>query len=271
MRCIVLVLAIVLAACTPRPEAQFEEEFNQRIETGRLTGAALADAYIDRGLLRLSTENSDGAVADFNLAIQAAPDLAEAYVWRGIAMGAKKDRARAREDYGRALAIDPDYWFAHGNSGLAMAEAGEDDAALAELARAVELGMPHRAEYFIRETQYRRYTEVTRRGVAYTTKVPMQLSVAATDQLAIYRLARAQIFLERGDRESALAESQHAVQLAGDSLAVRWHLVEVLTELGKCEEANQQLDTLGSRIGMHFVRESKDECPKLPLLRKVLT
>lgn len=270
MRCIVLVLAIVVAGCTPRPEAQFEEEFNQRIQSGGLSGAALADAYIDRGLLRLATQNPDGAIADFDLAIQAAPRQPEAYVWRGVAMSAKNDTARAREEYGRALAVDPDYWFAHGNSGLAMMEAGEDDAALAELARALELGMPHRDEYFIRETRYRRYTQVTRRGVAYTRKVPIELAVAAKDHLAFYRLGRAQIFFKRGDKESALVKTQHTVQLAPDSTSARWHMIRLLSALGQCEEANRQLDTFGEGFRTLFVPGPRDECPNLPNLEKAL-
>ncbi|MFM9841954.1 MAG: tetratricopeptide repeat protein [Dongiaceae bacterium] len=264
MRCIVLALAIVVAGCTPSPEVQIEEEFNQRIQSGGLTGAALADAYTDRGILHLATEKPDAAIADFNLAIQAAPEFAEAYVWHGVAMSAKNDKTRAREYFDRALAIDPEFWFAQGMSGLAMAEAGEDDAALAKLARAIDLGMPHRSEYFVRETRYRRYTQVTRRGVAYTTKVPVELAAAASDQLILYHLARAQIFLKRSEKESALAESQQAVQLAPDSSAVRWRLIEVLVALDQCEEANRQAETFGEFAKMLLMARMTDECPTPP-------
>lgn len=263
MRLSVFMLAILVAGCTPPPEAEIEDEFNRRIESGGLSGAALADAYTDRGLLRLATENPNGALADFDMAIQAAPDSAEAYVWHGVAKSIKKDEAGARSDYARALAIDPDYWFAHGTSGLAMAEAGENDAALAALARALELGMPHRSEYFVREIQHRRFTYVSRRGVARTRKVPIELAVAARDHLALYRIARAMIFLDRGDKASALAESQHAVELAPDSASAKFRLIAVLSALGQCEEAHRQLDTLDEEFRLFFVPGPKDECPKL--------
>jgi tetratricopeptide (TPR) repeat protein len=264
MRFILLALAIVIAGCTPRPENEFEEDFDQRIRSGGSSGAALADAYIDRGLLRVASQNPDGAIADFDLAIQAAPDLAEAYVWRGAIMSAKNDKVRARQDYDRALAVDPDYWFARGMSGLMMVEAGEDDAALTELARAIELGMPHRDEYFVRETRYRRYTQVTRRGVAYTRKVPIGLAVAAKDHLAFYRLGRAQIFFKRGDKQSALAETQQAVQLAPESSSAQMRLIVMLVGLRQCEEANQQLAAWGRGAGIIFANPSKDQCPTLP-------
>ena len=109
---------------------------------------------------------------------------------------------------------------------------------------------------------------VTRRGVAYTRKVPIALAIAAKDHLAFYRLARAQIFLKRGDKESALAETQLTVQLAPDSTSARWHLIRLLSELGQCEEANRQLDTFGKDFRALFVPGPRDECPKLPNLEK---
>ncbi len=263
MRSIVLALAIFVAGCTPSPEVQMEDEFNQRIQSG-LTGAAVADAYADRGILHLATEKPDAAIADFNLAIQAAPDFAEAHVWHGVAMSAKNDKTRARQDFDRALAIDPEFWFAHGMSGLARQEAGEDDAALAELARAIELGMPHRGEYFVRETRYRRQTELTRRGVAYTRKMPVELAFAVNDQLTLYRLARAQIFLKRGERESGIIESQQAIQLASNSSAVRLRLIGTLAALGQCEEANRQAEAYNEFARMLVMAQIADACPTPP-------
>lgn len=263
MRSIVFALAIFVASCTPSPEVQMEDEFNQRIQSG-LTGAALADAYSDRGILHLATEKPYAAIADFDLAIQAAPEFAEAHVWHGVAMSAKNDKTRAREDFDRALAIDPEFWFAHGMSGLARQEAGEDDAALAELARAIELGMPHRGEYFVRETRYRRYTEVSRRGVAYTTKVPVELAFGVDDQLILYRLGRALIFLKRGDRESGIIESQQAIQLASDSSAVRLRLIGTLAALGQCEEANRQAEAFNEFARMLVMAGMADKCPAPP-------
>src|ERR1700752_4980360 len=133
MRRIILVLAIIAAGCTAKPGGDIENDLDRRIQSGGLSGAALADAHIDRGLLRAATKNPDGALADFDAAIAAAPDQPEAYVWRGAIMDDKNDKVRARQDYDRALAIDPDYWFAHGAVGLSLAEAGDEDAALEEL------------------------------------------------------------------------------------------------------------------------------------------
>ena len=262
MRQFIVILAIIVAACTAKPGAEIGNDLDRRIQSGGLSGAALADALIDRGLLRAATEDPDGAVADFSAAIAAAPDLAEAYVWRGIVRGDKGDKASAREDFDRALAIDPDYWFAHGAVGLTLAATGDEDAALAELARALELGQAHRGEFFVREVRHRQVTQPSRKGRPATGTATQTLSVAASDHLALYRVARAQILLKRGDEDAALAESREAAGLAPNSLIAQWNLVRVLATLGQCEEAWRQTEAAFHLTHIRFVPpKSKDNCP----------
>jgi len=271
MRRIILFLAVFVAACTAKPGGDIETDLNRRIGAGGLSGRALADAYIDRGLLRAATKNLDGAIADFDAAIATAPDLAEAYVWRGIALDGKGDSARARAEFDRALTIDPDDWFAQGSLGMLMAKTGEEDAALATLARAIELGMPHSGEYFVREVRQYQATVPMPKGPPATGTAGQQLSSSAANQLALFRIARAGIFLERNDADAALAESRAAVGVAPDSGAAQWNLVFVLAELGRCEEAWNQTEALGSKTGFYlFQPKSKSECAELLKFRDAL-
>jgi tetratricopeptide (TPR) repeat protein len=264
MRRIILVLAVIVAACTAKPGAEIEGDLDRRIQAGGLSGAALADAYVDRGLYRAATKNPDGAIADFDAAIAAAPDQPEAYVWRGIVTGEKGDKAGARADYDRALAIDPDYWFAHGAIGLALAAAGDEDAALATLARALELGRPHSGEFFVREVRQSRITQLARKGPPARGTATQSLSVAVSDHLTLYRVVRAQIFLKRNDKEAALVESRDAVGLAPRSAVAQWSLVRILATLGQCEEAWRQMEAMGKNTGIYFYPpESKDDCSDL--------
>ncbi len=262
MRRIILVLAIIVAACTAKPGADIEKDLDHRIQSDGLSGAALADALIDRGLLRAATKNLDGAIVDLDAAIAAAPGLAEAYVWRGIVRGETGDKVRAREDYDRALAIDPDYWFAYGAIGLTLAAAGDEDAALAQLARALELGRSHRGEFFVRESRYQRITQLSRKGPPARGTATQALSVAVSDHLARYRVVRAQIFLKRNDKHAALVESKDAAALAPHSLIAQWNLVRVLAQLGQCEEAWRQTEAIFYLTRIRFAPpESKDNCP----------
>lgn len=267
MRRIILVLAIIVAACTAKPGGDIENDLDRRVQSGGLSGAALADALIDRGLLRVATKNLDGAIVDFNAAIAVVPDLAEAYVWRGIVTGEKGDKVRAREDYDRALAIAPDYWFAHGAVGLTLAEAGDDDAALAELARALELGQAHRGEFFVREIRQHQVIQPNRKGPPATGMATQKLSIAASDHLALYHVARALIFLKRSNNDAALVESKDAVGMAPDSALAQWNLVRTLATLGRCEEAWTQTEAMGKSTGIYFLPpKSKDKCPEFTKL-----
>lgn len=263
MRQIILALAAIVTACTS-PGAQIEADLNQRVQAAGQSGAALADAYVDRGLLRAATKNWDSAIADFDAAIRAAPEQPEAYVWRAIVLDTKGDSARARSEFDRALAIDPDYWFAQGSLGLLMARSGEEDAALATLARAIELGLPHSAEYFVHEVRQYQATVPMRKGPPATGTVGQQLSYSAADQLALFRITRARIFLKRSDADAAVAESRGAVSLVPDSAAAQWNLVFVLAKLGRCEEAWNQTEALGKASGFYLMPpKSKDECADL--------
>src|SRR5262249_40212274 len=197
-----------------KPGGDIESDVDQRIQSGGLSGVALAHALIERGLLRTTTKDQDGAIADFTAAIAAAPDLAEAYVWRGMVMAGKGNTAHAREHYTPALAIGPDYWLGNGAVGLMLAEAHDDDAALAELARALDLGQTHRGEFFVREIRQHQVTEPNRKGPPATGTATEKFSVAASDHLALYRVVRARIFLERGNKDAALAESKDAAEIA---------------------------------------------------------
>lgn len=269
MHRIIIVLAIVLAACTAKPGGDIENDLDQRIQSGGLSGAALADAYVDRGLLRSATHNPDGAIADFNAAIAVAPNLPEAYVWRGVMADVKGDKVGARADFDRALAIDPDYWFAHGNVGLMLEDAGDDDAALAELGRALELGQPHRGEFFVREVRQHHVTAPNPKGPPSTGTATQKLFIAASDHLALYHVARAQIFLKRSDKDTALAESRAAVGLAPDSLFAQWNLVRTLATVGQCEEAWRETQTMGKSTGISLLfapPKSKDHCPEFTKL-----
>ena len=147
-----LLLLFTLAACTPVATVQVDRDLSRSIDSGGLSGNALAAAYVDRGTVRLLNDNVEGAVADYDAAIVAAPGYAAAYVWRGQALDAEGEDRRANEDFDRAVALDPQAWQAYGARGLMLARSGEPDRALSDLARAIELGSSHEKEFLIQHT-----------------------------------------------------------------------------------------------------------------------
>ncbi len=70
------------------------------------------DAYINRGQVRQSQRDFEGAIADYSKAIELKPD-AGAYYVRGTVRQAKRDMDGALVDYSRAISLDPNLAQAH--------------------------------------------------------------------------------------------------------------------------------------------------------------
>lgn len=155
-----------IAACT------------RAIESGRWQGANLSWAYNNRGIAKRGKGDLDGAIADYNRAIELNPQSTKAYINRGVAKrgkghvdGAIADYKRAIElnpqdarayvhlgearrvkgdpdgaivDFNRALKIDPQYARAYGARGAAKRAKGDLDGAIADFTRTIEID-PHLA------------------------------------------------------------------------------------------------------------------------------
>ena len=92
--------------------------------------------WSNRGNARVSQNNLDGAIADFNQAIKLAPDQADPYLNRGTALEAKGDFTAAIADYNQVLSIDPKDAFAFNNRGNAEGGLGDWQTALADFQQA---------------------------------------------------------------------------------------------------------------------------------------
>jgi tetratricopeptide (TPR) repeat protein len=170
-----LAVALLLAASGARAQ-DYESERNrltQQIESGQLSGDALAKAYLTRGYIWMLLRNGQEALADINRAIAIAPKMTEAYELRAELFAAvgridraiddasqaitvapttdaqayffraeiwekKGDYAKAVADYDAGLARDPKVWAGRMQRGLALAKLGDDARALAALDEAIK-------------------------------------------------------------------------------------------------------------------------------------
>lgn len=95
--------------------------------------------WSNRGNIRVSQNKLDEAIADFNRAIELAPDAADPYLNRGAALEGKKQYQEAIADYERVLSINPEDAMAYNNRGNAKGGLGNWEAALADYQKASEL------------------------------------------------------------------------------------------------------------------------------------
>jgi tetratricopeptide (TPR) repeat protein/DNA-directed RNA polymerase subunit RPC12/RpoP len=96
-------------------------------------------AYNNRGTAKETKGDLDGAIADYNRAIELDPKLAQAYNNRGRCKEAKGDLDAAIADHNRAIELDPTYASAYNQRGNAKEAKGDPDGAIADYNRAIEL------------------------------------------------------------------------------------------------------------------------------------
>jgi len=122
----------------------------------------------------------DGAIADFDRALQFDPKLAQAYDNRGDAKTETGDFDGAIADFNRALQLNPKYAKAYDNRGLAKLSRGDLDGAMADFNRALQLNPKlapayagHGSANFLAHNWtaalqgYRRFCELSQRNQAY--------------------------------------------------------------------------------------------------------
>jgi len=105
----------------------------------QLAQASPAEAAFDRGTAKLRNGDLEGALADYNQAIQLDPELAVAYVNRGLVRRRLGDVQGALSDYNSAINLDPNMGEPFYNRGLIRRSNGDPQGALSDFRRAAAI------------------------------------------------------------------------------------------------------------------------------------
>ncbi len=166
-----------------------------------------ATAYYRSGIAKGAKGDLDGAIADFNKAIELNSRYARAYDGRGIAKWGKGDLNGAIADYDRTIELDPNDAYAHDNRGVAKQAKGDLDGALADYNRAVELNPKSVRAY-------------DNRGIARRAKGNLDGAIADFDKALElnpkYTRAyenRGFIKSTKGDLDGAISDYNRAIEL----------------------------------------------------------
>ena len=106
--------------------------------------------YVNRGNSKYGNRDFDGAIADYNKAIEIDPRHALAYNNRGLARGVKGDLDGAIADYNKTIEIDPHYSQAYFNRGKARDDKGDHDGAIADYTKVIEIDPRYAKAYYNR-------------------------------------------------------------------------------------------------------------------------
>ena len=109
-----------------------------------------ATAFISQGNEKRNRGDYDGAIADFDRAIEIDPDNAGAYHGRGEAKRGKGDYDGAITDCDRAIELDPDDPGGCNIRGMSKWQKGDYEGAITDFDRAIEVDPGHTGAYYIR-------------------------------------------------------------------------------------------------------------------------
>ena len=132
----------------------FNEEDLMPVDDERVgsEGDQNAATWVLQGISKGEQSDFDGAIADFDRAIEMDPDYALAYLNRGNAKSFKGDQEAAIIDFDRAIDLDPGNSEAYYNRGIARRMRGDHDGAIADYDRTIELDPNHVSAYNNRGT-----------------------------------------------------------------------------------------------------------------------
>jgi tetratricopeptide (TPR) repeat protein/S1-C subfamily serine protease len=155
-------------------------------------------AYYNRGKIKFSLGNTQGAIADFNRAIALSPKDIEAYINRGAVKSYLGNNQEAIADYDRAIALNPKLAMVYYNRGDSKSNLGNQQGAIADydLAIAIE---PKFAEAY------------SNRGLTKSDLGKKEEAIIDYDRAIAINPKFAEAYYNRGLAKSGLGDRQRAI------------------------------------------------------------
>lgn len=215
--------AVARSRCQTQPQSLPSEALikacTDAINSGALTGEALAGARLGRGVLHLRRNAFELARADLEEDIRLRPLNPGGLLWRGVLKLRTGDAAGAEADADAALRLDPGEFGAYELRGQARARQGRDQAARADLEQAMRISPGARS--FMARGMLRDILGDLAGAEADLTE-GLRLDPAATEALAsrgMVRLRRGRLAEATADFDAVLRNAPVALAIAGRCIA----------------------------------------------------
>jgi len=162
MRTVSIVIVVIVMLFAGVARAQWSEDAQKcsettdladctrAIESGRLSGGALAVTFNNRANAYLNKGDYDRAIQDYDQSIRLDPDSALARNNRGSAFQHKGDYERALRDYNDAIRLDSSFAVAFSNRGRVHHFQANYAQAIADYGQAIELDPDYALAYYNR-------------------------------------------------------------------------------------------------------------------------
>lgn len=195
------------------------------------------EALIRRGNAQARQGHDGQALADLDRAISLAPDNAHAHFSRGLVNAGRGQAMTAIADYTRALSIDPTHVYALINRAALYSEAGENSSALLDLDKAIAFDPGLAAAFYNRG--YAHFTARNYEKAISDYSEAIRLEPNMPRAYGNRCLIRA---ITGNAPKLALADCDHALKLAPDSLDTRETLGFIHLKMGDPDTALAEYD-----------------------------
>ncbi|MFN6519023.1 MAG: tetratricopeptide repeat protein [Nostoc sp. CreGUA01] len=167
----------------------------------------LSNYYTSRGDIRYLSNDYQGALADYNQAIQLDPDSPENYLWRANVRSLLKDNQGALADCNQAIKSQPDNGDGYSCRGSVRFDLKDYQGALVDLNQAIKFN-PDDITYYFDRAKVREILQDYKAALAdYNQAIKIQ------PELPIVYTHRGSMYWKLKDYKAALADYNQAIQL----------------------------------------------------------
>ncbi len=166
--------------------------------------------YLQRGLSKSERQDHDGAIKDFNKAIEFNPNSAYAYYLRGAEKLALQDFKGAISDYSKSIDINPNHDESYFCRGVIKHFLAEYQGAIADLSKAIEIN-PQKSRFYLSRGETKNELEDYRGALADLTKA---IELNPNEERAFCKRGVSKLYLE--DYRGAMNDLNKAIEVLPD-------------------------------------------------------
>jgi tetratricopeptide (TPR) repeat protein len=204
-----------------------------------------AEEYLDSGNARYARGDYDGAIADYDRAIQLEPDSYVAYVTRGIAKRAKADYDGALADYNKAIQLKPGFYTAYVTRGAVKRAMEDYDGSIADYDMAIQLKPDHAKAHYARGYTYEQMGKFGNAIADYDKSIELEPDYAQA------HYARGYAHEQMREFENAIEDYRRALAISQDSSKDRENLDSLLRILNGSPEFIKDIQRMLHTIGYY--------------------